>query len=85
MAIAVYLLCSFAALGCAALLLRGYVRSRARLLLWSGVCFSFLTLSNLLVIVDLHVLPDVPLFWLRNLSSLVGMAFMLWGLVWDSR
>ena len=81
----VYMLCSFAALGCAALLVRGYLRSRARLLLWSAVCFSFLTLSNVLVVLDLLMFPEISLFWLRNLCTLVGMGIMLWGLVWDSR
>ena len=34
--IVVYLLCFLASVLCALLLLRGYQRSRARLLLWSG-------------------------------------------------
>ena len=45
------------ALACTALLLRGYAASRVRLLLWSGLCFGFLTLNNVLVAVDL-VHPD---------------------------
>lgn len=85
MAPAVYLLCSFSALGCALLLLRGYLRTHARLLLWSGICFAFLTVSNVLVAVDLLIFPEVSLFWLRNLITLFGMSFMLWGLVWDAR
>jgi hypothetical protein len=81
----VYILCAGAALGCAVLLLRAYRRSRLRLLLWSGICFSFLTASNALIAIDLIAFPDVSLFLVRNLTALVGMAFLLWGLIWDSR
>ena len=84
MAAFVYLLCACAALGCAVLLLRAYHRSRFRLLLWSGVCFSFLTFSNALIAVDLLVFPEISLFALRNGVTLVGMACLLWGLIWDS-
>jgi hypothetical protein len=42
---------------CAVLLLRAYVRVRRRLLLWSGLCFAGLTVSNALVFVDLVLLP----------------------------
>ena len=80
-----YALCAAAALSCAVLLLRAYARSGTRLLLWSGVCFSFLTASNALIAVDLLTLPDVGLFWLRNLLSLAGVSCMLWGLIWDSK
>ena len=36
---AVYVLCALTSLGCAVLLVRGYLESRARLLLWSSVSF----------------------------------------------
>lgn len=85
MAAFIYLLCAAAALGCAILLLRAHTRSRIRLLLWSGVCFCFLTASNALIAIDLIVFPDVSLFLVRNLITLTGMAFLLWGLIWDSR
>ena len=42
---------------CGVLLLRGYFRGRQRLLLWSGLCFSLLALSNFLIFVDLIVFP----------------------------
>ena len=40
MATVVYLLCALTSLGCALLLLAAYRRERARLLLWSCVCFG---------------------------------------------
>ena len=81
----VYLACALAALGCAVLLLRGYSRTNAPLLLWSGICFALLTLNNVLVMVDGLVLPKVDLSIVRNLTALSGIACMLWGLVWESR
>ena len=47
-----YLLCMSASFLCAWLLLRSYLKSRYRLLLWSGLCFIGLTLNNLLLAVD---------------------------------
>ena len=53
MATVVYLLCALTSLGCALLLLAAYRRERARLLLWSCVCFGWLALNNALLVVDL--------------------------------
>ena len=58
MAAIIYSLCALTALGCALLLLRGYRRSRYRLLLWSGLCFAGLTVNNLLLVIDKVALPD---------------------------
>lgn len=49
MSAVIYGLCTAAALVCTCLLLRAYVRNRYRLLLWSGLCFTGLTLNNLLL------------------------------------
>jgi hypothetical protein len=81
----VYLLCAVAALVCSVLLLRAYRRTGARLLLWSGLCFGFLTLNNVLVAVDLVIFPDVDLFMLRNVSALAGVVALLYGLIWEAR
>ncbi|HJS59044.1 MAG TPA: DUF5985 family protein [Vicinamibacteria bacterium] len=84
MAGTIYVLCSLVALGCAVLLLRSYRRSGLRLLLWSGICFSCLALNNALVFVDLIVVPQTDLFLMRNLLATSGMAFLTYGLIWDS-
>ena len=61
----IYALCALTALACTVLLLRGWARSRARLLLWSGLCFAGLTANNVVLILDRLVLPDVDLLPLR--------------------
>ena len=40
MATAVYILNSVTFRACAVLLLRGFIRGKQRLLLWSGLCFA---------------------------------------------
>lgn len=79
----VYLLCGLASAICAVLLARSYLRSRARLLLWSALCFAFLATNNLLVILDLLVLPTVDLRVPRLLLSLAAGAVLLFGFIWD--
>ena len=90
MAEAVYMLCAATSIACAVLLFRGYRRSRARFLLWSSLCFGLLAVNNSLLVLHLVVLPDVagvlgPSFPLwRTLSALVGLALLLYGLIWDA-
>jgi len=85
MAMAVYILCAVTAALCAFLLLRGYTRSRVRLLLWTGLCFSFLTLHNVMLIVDVQFFPEVDLIYLRNAPALVGLLILLGGIIKDTK
>ncbi|MCR4338538.1 MAG: DUF5985 family protein [Gemmatimonadaceae bacterium] len=80
----IYVLCALTSLACAVLLLRGYFRTRVRLLLWSGLCFVGLALNNALLVVDEHSLVT-DLSNLRTLPALAGVALLVYGLVWDSR
>lgn len=80
---AVHLLCFFTSLICAVLLLRGYRRSGARLLLWSGLFFIGMALNNGFLFVDLILMPEVDLFLLRSIPALVGTALLLYGMVWE--
>ena len=82
---AVYILTCLTTLLCALLLLRAYLAVRRRLLLWSALCFVGLTISNLLVIVDLILLPEVDLYTYRLASAAVAMLLLLYGLIWESR
>jgi hypothetical protein len=83
-ALVVYVLCALTSVACAVLLWRGYRRSRARLLLWSSLCFWGFFLNNVLLIVDVRVVPDVDLSLWRSLPAAAGLALLLYGLVWDS-
>jgi hypothetical protein len=82
---AVYALCAVTSIACAWLLLRGYARSRVRLLLWSGLCFVGLAINNVLLFVDIRLLPQVDLSMVRSLPALAGVVILIYGLVWETR
>jgi hypothetical protein len=83
MSVFVFVMCALTSLACAWLLLRGYARSRVRLLLWTGLCFTGLFLNNLLLVIDSRV-PAVDLSVWRSLPAVAGLALLLWGLIWDA-
>ncbi len=79
----IYILRALTTLLCAVLLLWQYARAKQSLLLWSGLCFCGLALSNVLVFVDLVILPKaIDLFTWRLATAVVGMGFLLYGLIW---
>ena len=71
-------------LACMALLFRGYSTSRVRLLLWSGLCFVFLSLNNVLLFVDLVTPPELDFRAYRLGAALTGVLFLLYGFVWEA-
>lgn len=81
----IYVLCLLAAALCTWLLLRGYWRSGARLLMWSGLCFAFLSLNSLAVILDIVVWADTDLQLLRHATSLAAVGMLLIGLIWEAK
>jgi hypothetical protein len=85
MSIAVYALCAATSIACALLLWRRYARTRVRLLLWTCLCFVGLALNNVLLIVDLHVVPETDLSVVRQIPALLGVAVLLGGMIWDGR
>ena len=82
---ALYILTCLTTLLCAILLLRAFLRVHRRLLMWSGLCFVWLTISNLLVIGDLIVFTSTDLYIYRLASAAVAMVLLLYGLIWESR
>lgn len=83
MAAVIYTLCALTCLACAALLLRGYGRTRYRLLFWSGLCFSMLAVSNVLNMLDRFVFRDMDLAPLRLATALIAVLLILFGLIWE--
>lgn len=80
---AVYILSAMTFATCAILLSRGYRRMKQRLLLWSSLCFFGLALSNLLLFLDLVVLPQVDLYVCRLATAAVATLLLLYGLIWE--
>ena len=77
----IYVLCALTSATCAVLLWRGWRASRARLLFWSALCFVGLALNNILLIADLHVVPQIDLAFWRLVPALFGAAALVYGLV----
>jgi hypothetical protein len=90
MAAIVYILCALTSLACAVMLWRGFAQSRARFLMWSSLCFAALAINNILLFVDKVVLPNVEsvggisfAVW-RSAAALIGLALLIYGLIWDA-
>ena len=81
----VYALCALTSITCAVLLLRGYAESKVRLLLWGGLCFAGLAANNVLLFIDLGLVPTVDLSVWRSLPTLAGLLLLIYGLVWETR
>lgn len=80
---AVYVLCFVTSSACAYLLARSYRRTKARLLLWSALCFFFLAVNNLLVVVDLLLIEAIDFRLWRIWSALAAVGILLFGFIWD--
>jgi hypothetical protein len=84
MAEIVYILCAITSAACAFLLLRAFFRTKARLLLWSSVCFITLAINNMVLWIDKAILgPDTDLSLPRTAVATLGLMLLLYGLIWD--
>lgn len=81
----VYILCAATSTLCAILLVRGYRASGARLLLWSAVCFAGLAINNILLIIDLRVVPWTDLSVWRMVPALLGAGALLYSFIWEAK
>jgi Family of unknown function (DUF5985) len=85
MAEAVYLLCALTSVLCAVLLIRSWLRSHARLLLWSSLCFVGLAINNILLFVDLIIVPEADLAMARTIVALLSVSILVVALVWERK
>lgn len=86
MAELVYFLCALASLTCAVLLLRKYKQTRVRLLFWSSACFICFAINNILLFVDLVILPTtIDLSIPRNVANLLGLILLLYGMICETQ
>ena len=85
LAIIVYILCAATSTLCAVLLLRGYAATRTRLLFWSGLCFAGLALNNVMLVIDVRIVPEIDLSTWRTIPALIGVALLVYGLIWETR
>jgi len=83
MAEVIYGLCTLLSMAIAIMLWRQYRRAPSRMIYWTAMCFSGLALSNLLLVLDKLVFPDVDMRMLRASVSLVSIGLLLFGLVYE--
>ena len=79
----VYSLCFATSALCAFLLGRSFRKTRTRMLFWSAICFALLALVNGIVILDMLVFPASDLRSVRLWLTLVAVAVLLFGFIWD--
>ena len=78
----VYILCALTCLGCTALLVGRYRKSRVDLLFWSAMAFLLFSVTNILLFIDLGVLgAQTDLILFRNGSTLLGVIVLIYGLI----
>jgi len=80
---AVFILCILTSAGCAFMLGRNYVLTRKRLLMWSALCFTLLTLNNVALFLEGMAVVDADLSLVRACLSLSAVAVLLFGFIWD--
>lgn len=82
MAELIYITCALASSTCALLLWKGYKTTGSRLIFWSGVHFGLLAIANLILAVDLVLLPgSIDLAIIRSLITLLAVITFFFGLV----
>lgn len=83
MAELVYISCALMSILCAAMLFRGFRHSRSQLLLWSSLSFGLLALSNIILFIDMMVVPNIDISGplLRNVLGALAGSVLLGGLI----
>ena len=82
----IYFLCALTSFVCAVLLFRSYLRTGAKLLFWSSICFAGLTIDNsALMFAEYLVYRNMDLVWMRQLGSLTGLTLLIYSLIWHTK
>ena len=79
----IYALCLLTSATCAWLLMRSYSHNRSRLLLWSALCFLFLAINNLFVVIDLVLIETIDFAVFRHVFTLAAISILLYGFIWE--
>jgi hypothetical protein len=83
MAEIIYALCGLVSLLAVGLLMRSWLESRSRLILWCLICFLGLALNNVLLFVDKVIVSDGDLAVVRGLPAALGVLALAYGLIWE--
>lgn len=70
-------------LACMVFLFRAYAQSGLRLLLWSALCFVFLSANNVFLFLD-FLIASIDFRPYRLFAALIGLLFLLYGFIWEA-
>jgi hypothetical protein len=79
----VFALCCAASVLCAVLLIRSYVRTKRRFLLWCALSFGLIAINNTLVLLDILWPPEGNLIVYRQVATLSAVVIMIYGFMWE--
>ena len=79
----VYLLCVATCATCTFLMTRAWRRTGTRLLFWCALCFFFLTINGILVVIDVIPTPETNLLGYRQIASLAAVTALIHGFMWE--
>ncbi len=80
----VYLLCLVTCVLCAGLLVRAWLKTRIRLMMWTATGFVFLAFNNLFLFCDVVLFPNIDFSIPRFTASLLAVATMIVGFIWEA-
>ena len=80
MEVVVYSLCALTSAACFALLLKEYRKNRAKLLLWTLLCFLGFFIGNVVLVLDRFFVPSISLAVYRVLPTVLGFGALIYGL-----
>ena len=85
MAPSAYALCGVTSLICFGLLLRSYLSNRIKLLFWSSLAFFFFVIQNVILFIDLVIVPQTDLAPWRTVTEFIGALVLLIALIWENK
>ena len=65
--------------------MRNYFRRKVALLLWCSLFFFAMTIENVVLFLDVVVVPEVDFSLMRRSIALFGVILLLYGLIWETK
>jgi hypothetical protein len=80
----VYMFCFITCAMCAGLLVRSWLKTRTRLLLWIAISFVLLAVNNFFLLADTTLFPHIDLSPFRTISAVAAVSILIFGLIWEA-
>lgn len=81
----VYMFCFITCAICAGLLVRSWLKTRTRLLMWVAISFVLLAVNNFFLFADLVLTTsDIDLSPFRVTSAVIAVSILIFGLIWEA-